>query len=114
MTPSSAYLSKDARSVFVGIPDMKPAMQMRLGWALAAATGAHFQQNTYFTPYELDRFDPAAEGFEPLQVDLTPRSGSAASASAPRTAAEGKRVAELMGCVACHSVDGSTLGKVGP
>ena len=25
-----------------------------------------------------------------------------------------KRVAELMGCVACHSTDGSMLGKVGP
>ena len=29
-------------------------------------------------------------------------------------AEEGKRVSELMGCVACHSNDGSTLGKVGP
>ena len=33
---------------------------------------------------------------------------------APLTAEEGQRLAALMGCVACHSVDGSTLGKAGP
>jgi cytochrome c2 len=113
MTPSSAYLSKDGRSVFIGISDMKPVMQMRLGWALSARDGTSMQQNAYFTAYELVRFDPAAEGFGPLTVDLTPRAGLAA-VSAPVTVAEGKRVAELMGCVACHSVDGSTLGKFGP
>ena len=113
MPPSSAYLAKDGRSVFVGVPDMKRVMQMRLGWALATSDGANFEQNAYFTPYELVRFDPAAEGFEPLTVNLTPRMARAA-APAPATVAEGKRVAELMGCVACHSVDGSTLGKVGP
>jgi Domain of unknown function (DUF6797) len=35
MAPSSAYVSRDGRSIFVGIPDLKPVMQMRLGWALA-------------------------------------------------------------------------------
>ena len=73
MRPSSAYLSKDGKSVFIGIPDMKPVMQMRLGWALATSDGAAFEQNGYFTPYELVRFDPSAEGFDPLTVDLTPR-----------------------------------------
>src|SRR5437667_11481526 len=32
----------------------------------------------------------------------------------PMTAEEAKRVSELMGCVACRSTDGSTIGKVGP
>lgn len=114
MTPSSVYLSKDGKSVFLGIPDMKPVMQMRLGWALATREGVNFGQNTYFTPYELTRFDPQAEGFDPLKVDLTPRRAQAVAASAPVTAEEGQRVSELMGCVACHSLDGSTIGKVGP
>ncbi|HSH15724.1 MAG TPA: hypothetical protein VLD18_06810, partial [Verrucomicrobiae bacterium] len=39
MTPSSAYLSRDGRSVFVGIPNMEPVMQMRLGWALTSKEG---------------------------------------------------------------------------
>jgi cytochrome c551/c552 len=113
MTPSSAYVSKDGKSVFIGIPDMKPVMQMRLGWALTTQSGAAVGQNAYFTPYELSRFNPAAEGFEPLTVDLTPRTANLA-AETPITVEEGKRLSELMGCAACHSVDGSTLGKVGP
>jgi mono/diheme cytochrome c family protein len=36
------------------------------------------------------------------------------AAATPITVAEGQRISELMGCVACHSIDGSTLGKVGP
>jgi len=114
MSPSSAYLSSDGKGVFIGIPDMRPVMQMRLGWALTTQTGASFEQNAYFTPHELTRFDPVAEGFEPLTVDLASRRTPVATAATPVTVEEGKRVAELMGCVACHSADGSTLGKVGP
>jgi mono/diheme cytochrome c family protein len=114
IAPSSAYLSKDGRSVFVGLADMRPVMQMRLGWSLATTTGNRFEQNTYFTVRELVRFDPAKEGFAPLAVDLTPRRTLPTATNTPVTAAEGQRVASLMGCVACHSIDGSTLGKVGP
>src|SRR5438093_6631068 len=113
MVPSSVYLSKNGKSAFLGIPDMKPVMQMRVGWALATKDGATLEQSAYFTPYELTRFDPAAEGFSDLTVDLTPKAARAAAAT-PVSAEEGKRVAELMGCVACHSTDGSMLGKVGP
>ena len=113
MTPSSAYLSRDRKAVFIGIPGMKPVMQMRLGWALKLSGGATFEQNAYFTPYELAHFDPSTEGFEPVNVDLTPRA-SAGPAAGPVSREEGQRVAELMGCAACHSNDGTTLGKVGP
>lgn len=113
MAPSSAYLSRDGRGVFVGIPDMKPVMQFRIGWSLRTREGQAFAHSAYTTPYELARFDPAAEGFDSFQVDLTPRA-LAATEDIPITAEEGRRVTELMGCVACHSTDGSTLGKVGP
>lgn len=113
MTPSSAYVSRDRKSVFVGIPDVRPVMQMRIGWALQTAAGEAFEHNAYFTPYELTRFDASAEGFAPMTVDLTPRAARAGSA-APVTAAEGQRLASLMGCVACHSTDGTVTGKTGP
>jgi mono/diheme cytochrome c family protein len=113
MPASSAYLSPDRKSVFIGIPDMQPVMQMRLGWALRNESGQPFEHNAYFTAHALSPFDPAAEGFKPFTVDLTPRTAPAADAT-PITAAEGERIAQLMGCVACHSTDGSTLGKVGP
>ena len=92
---------------------MKPVMQMRLGWTLKTTAGKIVAQNTYFTPYELTSFDPKAEGFPPVIVDLTPRTGLADVAT-PITAEEGKRLSGLMGCVACHSIDGTTVGKVGP
>ncbi|MSU37293.1 MAG: c-type cytochrome [Pedosphaera sp.] len=114
MVPSSAYLSADGKSVFLGIADMKSVMQMRLGWALATREGLRFEQNTYFTPYELTQFDSAAEGFGPLTIDLMPRKAPGGIALAPASAEEGGRVSELMGCVACHSADGSTIGRVGP
>jgi len=113
MTPSSAYLSQDGKSVFVGLPDMRPVMQMRFGWSLKTQAGQAFDANAYVTPYALARFDPAAEGFGPITIDLTPRRARPV-AGAPVTAAEGRRVAARMGCVACHSIDGTVTGRVGP
>jgi cytochrome c551/c552 len=112
MTPSSAYLSRDAKSIFVGIPDMKRVMQMRIGWALATETGAHFEQNAYFTPHQLTEFIPEKEGFASVKIDLTPRTSKAAPT--PVTAEEGEKLSALMGCTACHANDDNTAGKVGP
>jgi mono/diheme cytochrome c family protein len=113
MSPSSAYLSLDRRSVFVGLPDMRPVMQMRLGWALRSAGGDTFEDNAYFTPRVLTKFEAEAEGFDSLEVDLTPRPPPE-RLEVEISAAEGRRLSELMGCVACHSTDGSTLGRTGP
>jgi len=113
MVPSSAYLSKDGKSVFVGLPDMKAVMQMRAGWGLKALDGSPAQNSAYFTPHELATFDPLKEGFQPLTVDLTPRKAVVAAAVAP-TVEEGQRLYQMIGCMACHSIDGSAVGKVGP
>ena len=115
MTPSSVYLSDDRKSVFVGLPDMRAeVMQMRIGWGLKAANGADLTDSAYFTPHELASFDPEREGFGPLQVDLTARVVEREKAAEP-TAAEGKRIYEMIGCMACHSIDGTDYkNQVGP
>jgi cytochrome c2 len=113
MTPSSVYLSKDGKGVFVGIPDMKPVQQMRIGWALSATDGTKLENNAYFTPYILTKFDPAKEGFGDISVDLTPRAAVVQAAITP-TAEEGQRLYQLMGCMACHATDDSKLPKIGP
>lgn len=114
MQPSSAYLSKDATSVFIGIPEMKAGvMQMRVGWGIKGAEGLPARNNAYFTPYELAKFEPEQEGFEKITVELSPRKVVAAALVAP-TKEEGERLYQMMGCVACHSVDGTLYGKVGP
>ncbi len=113
ITPSSAYLAKDGKSVFVGVPEMKPVMQMRIGWALATSDGAKVEDNAYFTPHELVKFDPAAEGFGDIAVDLTPRI-AVAQTSGPASIEEGQRIYQLMGCMACHATDDSVQPKIGP
>jgi len=113
IVPSSAYLARDGRSVFVGVPGLKPVMQMRIGWSLALPDGTQFGESAYFTPYELPKFDPVAEGFAPLEVDLTPRS-STPRISAPASLEEGQRIYKMMGCMACHAADDSVQPKIGP
>lgn len=114
MTPSSVYLSSDRHALFLGLPDMRPVMQMRVGWAIRAENGTELNENVYFTPFELAEFDPVAEGFGQVEVDLSPREAKGLSQMTP-TAEEGKKLSEMMGCLACHSVDGSgRSGKIGP
>lgn len=113
MTASSAYLSKDGQSVLVGFPDMQTVNQMRVGWGLKSETGLKAENAAYFTPWELATFDAAKEGFGDIQVDLTPRK-VAAVATVKATVEEGARLYQMFGCMACHSTDGSTEGKVGP
>jgi cytochrome c2 len=140
LTPSSAYLSLDKRSVFIAMPTMKPVEQMRVGWSLAVAdegtrradstadslapgndgpppaVGGYetkFEGNAYFTPYELAKFDPVAEGFGKIEVDLTPKP-PLLPVTAPPSVAEGKRLYQLMGCMACHSLDDAVEKKIGP
>jgi cytochrome c2 len=113
LAPSHAYVSRDARSVFIGVPGMKPVMQMRLGWSLATATGTPFENSAYFTPYELPAFDPAAEGFGNITIDLSPRA-VAATTAAPVSVEEGRRVAQLYGCTACHATESTTVTMLGP
>jgi mono/diheme cytochrome c family protein len=113
LAPSGAYASKDGRAVFIAVPDIKPVMQMRLAWSLATAKGITFQNSAYFTPYELTKFDPQAEGFGDLKVDLSRRAITAAP-SAPVSVAEGQRLYQLYGCMACHSTEGAAVQKLGP
>lgn len=114
LTPSSAYLSQDGMSVFVGLPDMKAGVhQMRIGWGLESADGLKAANTAYFTAWELAAFDPVKEGFGSISVDLTPRQASSVALAKP-TVEEGAKLYQMIGCMACHSTDGSTVGKVGP
>ncbi len=113
LTPSSAYVSKDGYAVFIGVPDMKPVMQLRIGYSITSRSGAALEENIYTTPYELVKFDPKAEGFGEIQIDLT-RRAAVAQKSGPVTAEEGRRLAQVLGCVACHSVQDQDLFHIGP
>ncbi|MFO1439326.1 MAG: DUF6797 domain-containing protein [Verrucomicrobiaceae bacterium] len=114
MNASSAYLSADGQSVLVAFPEMKTCHQMRIGWGLQSADGLKAANTAYFTPWDLMPFDAAKLGFEPgLKIDLTPRKSAVAAAVKP-TVEEGERLYQMFGCMACHSTDGTLVGKVGP
>ena len=113
LTASSAYVSQDGKSVFIGIPGLKTVEQLRLGWDLASSSGSEMRANAYTTPYELTKFDPVAEGFGPIEVDLTPRAAVAKKAEVV-SAKEGQRLATMFGCVACHSITDTAMSNVGP
>lgn len=114
LNASSAYLSTDGKSVLVAFPDMKAVHQMRVGWGLQSADGLKAANTAYFSPWELMPFDAAKLGFEPgLKIDLTPRKSAVAAAVKP-TVEEGERLYQMFGCMACHSTDGTLVGKVGP
>jgi mono/diheme cytochrome c family protein len=119
LAPSAAYLSKDRRQVFIALPEL-PAMvsttrpmQVRVGWTLATTGGRTFQENAYFTPYDLTPFDPRAHGFGDLTVDLTPRPVTV-DASAPVSVEEGRVLYQRYGCIACHAAEDTSISRLGP
>lgn len=113
MVASSVYLSRDRKSVFLGIPDMNTVMQMRLSWSLTAKSGLKLDDTAYFSAHQLVAFRPEDEGFDSIQVDLTPKPVLERAAT-PVTVEEGERLAALMGCIGCHTTDGTIRGGTGP
>lgn len=111
---SGVALSDDRRGVLVAIDGMAPAMQMRIGWALQTPDGRDLRNHAYFTVRKPAPFVPEASGFARFHLEQRAPSAVSGAEETPVTVEEGRRLAELMGCVACHSTDGSTVGRVGP
>ncbi|HRQ89769.1 MAG TPA: hypothetical protein PLA50_13295, partial [Bacteroidia bacterium] len=99
----SAKLSKDAKSIFLGIGDMKPSHSLRLTYRLPAPDVAQVE-NAYLTVHTLPSLDLEKLGFADNEVDLTPRADLTGAGGAVEPTAElGKEVAVRYGCVACHA-----------
>jgi len=106
-------LSADRKSVFLEVPAMEVGVnQMHLAWSLSARDGERVKNDAYFTPYALSAFRPENEGFGAGAL-----AGRSAGTSTPvpgliSPVAEGARLAQALGCVACHSPDGTP--RLGP
>lgn len=113
---SSVYLSEDGCGVFVGIPEMKTAMQLRIGWSLKARDGEGMVSSAYTTPYELPHFDPSREGFGNIVVDLSKPVVAQASGRESAPKEDGATLARTFGCVACHGgvAGGPAIATYGP
>lgn len=104
----SAKLSKDAKSLFLGLAEMKPAHTLRLTYRLPAPDVANVE-NVYLTIHSVPTLDLAQLGFADDKVDLTPRTDLTGGTAVEPTAALGKEVAMRYGCIACHATGDPTI-----
>ena len=112
---SSVKLSKDKRAVFVGIPDMREVMQMEVAYDLRTGDGLPMNNKSFLTAHLLRKLSLKKEGFANDQVDLK-IVGSSTVAKRPfePTLEKGKALYTQLGCIGCHSVDGTREGRTGP
>jgi mono/diheme cytochrome c family protein len=116
--PSSVVprLSADRRTVFLIVPQMQRVEQMQLDYDLRSASGVPMKSSIYLTVQSVDPLDLRAAGFGNVDWRTLASGARAASpvASTASSAAEGAQLFQRMGCVACHSVDGTQTGKTAP
>ncbi len=112
---ASVKLSKDSKSVFIGVPGMQEAMQIEVGYELATAAGTPISRKTYLTSHLLRTLDLSATCFADNEVNLDVQGLPTIVAKTPEpTLAMGEQLYTQLGCLACHSIDGTTAGKTGP
>jgi mono/diheme cytochrome c family protein len=112
----AAHLSADGRSVLLVVPEMRPVMQMQLDYDLRSAAGQPIRNTLYLTVHSVDPLDLRAAGFGALDWRASARRAAAAAATTTvaASAEQGARIVQRSGCLACHSIDGTTAGKTGP
>jgi cytochrome c2 len=114
----SAHLSRDRKSIFLAVPNLEPVDQMQIAYRLVAADGTKVEDTFWFTVHYTEELDFMAEGFTSLNRDeLFSGPGvweDVAVNGAPVSAERGSVLFQRMGCMGCHTVDGSTGTGVGP
>jgi cytochrome c2 len=107
-------LSADQKKIFLQIDDMKEVMQAGLRYRLLDARGDSVASVLHFTMNHLPSLDLESAGFDPVQAigDSSPVNPSPAASVV--SAERGSRLYRQLGCMACHSTDGTTEGRSGP
>ncbi len=113
----SVHLSKDGKAVFLDLPGMAKVMQMKITWTAPASPelsplGDTVCFSMHEEPGELDLSDFAPIDFASLVALKTASAG--AQNELPATVDRGAKLYTTYGCLACHSIDGTTKGKTGP
>jgi hypothetical protein len=106
-------LSKDRKTVFIHLPELAPVMQLAINHDFRFQSGEEAKGDVYFTIHQPHPATLAAQGFE--EADLSKSIPVVRlPKSEPPTKQRGKEISVSVGCIACHSVDGTTEGKTGP
>ncbi|WP_038158557.1 DUF6797 domain-containing protein [Verrucomicrobium sp. BvORR106] len=110
---SQAVVSKDRRSVFIHLPGLGPVMQLEVRHTFKLENGTPAEGVTYFTIHQPHAVNLAQSGFPSVDLTKTDIVSRPQIEGLP-TEALGKVLSTTLGCIACHSVDGTKEGKTGP
>jgi len=110
---ASAKLSADRKTLFLGLPDMRPSDSLRLTYRIPHPDTDRVE-SAYLTVRGLSRRDLEAEGFESDAVDLAvDPSMTQAGETVEPSVDLGREVAIRYGCVACHATGDEAVPDVG-
>ena len=113
---ANAVLSEDGKKLFVQLHDMLNVMQMELSYSVQTVDGKTIEKSLYFSWNNEGDLDLEAEGFDNtvlvavVQEDLDEEK---VPEKIP-TLARGEEIYQRIGCIGCHSIDGTTEGRTGP
>ena len=112
----AALLSPDRQGVFLVTPKNRQVMQMEVVYRLASAGGEPLEGSAYLTLNRLPQADWSSMQLEKPAVSQVAAAGLIPDlpSEGPASSEHGQQLYETMGCMACHSMDGSTSGRVGP
>ncbi|MCW1884721.1 cytochrome c [Luteolibacter flavescens] len=109
------FLSKDGKSAFIHIPELKPTMQLEVSHRFHLKGGKDDARSVFFTVAAPSPAVWDALGFDTPRLDAAAASvHGGAAANATPTVELGKDLSTRYGCIACHSLDGTKEGHSGP
>lgn len=114
---AAAHVGSDGRSLLLVIPDMREAMQVQVSYDLVGRDGEAVSDTVYLTVNGVTPLDLAAAGLGGVDwaADLAGAGDELLDeVAAAATADAGREIFQRTGCVACHSADGTTAGRLGP
>jgi mono/diheme cytochrome c family protein len=114
---SAVRLSLNRSSVFIVVPKLHPVDQLELNYRITTAKGHAVEDQVYMTLKGLRPVPDALRkvfGFQ--QADFMKAAPVPSEIDGPIDAGSdlGETLYLSMGCIACHSIDGTTFGKTGP
>jgi cytochrome c2 len=111
-------LSKDRKSIFLLIPDLRKVDQMEIYYKIRAEEGKILNDGVWFSVNYLDELEIKGLGFEGIHLSKLNISKEDMAlmirSDAPITVESGKEIFKKMGCIGCHSPDGNIKGMYGP
>ena len=95
---------------------MKPAMQFSVSWDIETQTRETLAQVAYLTAHTVEPVSEPSGALtqEFLQTALAKPGRLSQQDDTLVSVSRGQKIAQNYGCIACHSIDGATLGKTGP